>query len=660
MSQLFLDFETRSTVDLRKCGADVYARHPSTRVMAIGYAFDDEPAEVIGSGAIPPKIFDHIKSGKAVIAHNFHFEWLIWNYVLAFPKIEINQSQCTMVMSYALGLPGSLEKAAKAVGLTQEKDLKGGRIMLQLSQPRSVDDKGAPTWYSPEEFPEKYDRMYQYCRQDVELTRALYRRLIPLSKRENEMWHLDHKINQRGVCVDVHAATEALKIVRLEQIRLNKNMQEVTNNAVSSTSANAQLTDWLASQGVGTEGVAKSEVTNLLAKKDLPSNCRRSLEIRQEAAKSSTAKISTILERTCSDGRLRSSLQFYGAGTGRWSGRGFQPQNLPRSKLNLAEISQIYSILVNNGEPGDKRELVSLLHGKPLDAISNALRGFLIAEKGKRLISADYANIEGRVLAWLAHEDWKVDAFRDFDNKSGPDLYRLAASRIFNCGVESVDSSQRTIGKVAELALGYQGGSNAFQKMATIYGIDIPKKKSDEIKTAWRDAHPNIVSFWYELERISIAAVQNPGRVYFTSHTGRQIKYRKVGSFLFCQLPSGRAISYPYPNIETITTPWGKEKEALTYMGMSLNQWTKQNAYGGLLAENITQAVARDILADAIKRLEKENYPVAFHVHDEIVCELPEGTGSLNQMKQIMCASELWAEGLPVVAEGWEGVRYRK
>lgn len=665
MAKLFLDFETRSTVDLKKQGADNYARHESTEVMAIGYAFDDEPVEVVRYGnPLPDRLVRHIASGGLVIAHNFYFEWLIWNYVLNrssnnYPALNISNAQCTMVMAYALGLPGSLEKAAAAAGLNHEKDMKGSRIMLQLSQPRETENDKA-IWWDQMEYKDKYERMYSYCAQDVEVERALYYRLLPLSKSENEMWHLDHTINQRGIRVDIQAAKSAIEIVAFEQKRLNNLLKEVTNGAVATCSSNAQLTDWLRSLGIKCDGVSKPDVASLLETKNLDKIARSALLIRQEAAKSSTAKFESLINRTGTDGRLRSTLQYHGAGTGRWSGRGFQVHNLPRPKLKEHELNHIFHILSLDKPVENKRDWIDVYYGPTLSALSDTIRGFLIPSDCMDFISADYSNIEGRVLAWLANEEWKIDAFNKFDNKEGPDLYRLAASRIYGCTLDEVDMGRRTIGKIAELALGYQGGIGAFQTMAKTTGVKVEDKMANTIKESWRASHPKTVSFWYELERLSIKAVKDPGTVYFTEQ--RHIKYRKVGSFLLCQLPSGRCISYPYPQIEIIDTPWGQKKEALTYQGMTLNQWTKQNAYGGLLAENITQAVARDILAEAIKRLEAREYPVAFHVHDEIVCEIQENdkTQTLEQMTQIMCEPTKWSNGLPIVAEGWRGKRYQK
>jgi DNA polymerase len=354
---LHLDFETRSTVDLKACGADVYARHPSTEVMAVGWAFDEGKVNVIRMGDRPhADISKHISNGGYLFGHNCPFEWLVWNYTWRrqfpeLPELKIEQCFCTMAMAYAMGLPGALEKAAPAAGITQEKDMKGGRVMLQLSQPREeVYDldtgKREIKWWDPIEHKDKYDRMYSYCAQDVEVERQLHKRLLPLSASERELWLLDHRINQRGVRVDHASALQAVDIVAIENQRLNEEMRRVTNNEVATYSANAQLTAWIRSRGVELDGVAKSDVTDLLEKETLPEDVSLALQIRRDANKSSTAKFNSLIQRSDpTDRRMRSTLQYHGAGTGRWAARGFQLHNLPRSRMPQNEIEQIFNIL---------------------------------------------------------------------------------------------------------------------------------------------------------------------------------------------------------------------------------------------------------------------------------------------------------------------------
>lgn len=348
MTHLHLDFETRSTVDIKKAGADVYARHPSTDVWCIGWSVDDGPVKLWRDEISDSKFIDEIARGATVIAHNAAFELAIWNHVMVprygWPPLKPEQCICTMAMAYAMALPGSLDGAAAAVGLDQQKDMKAWRVMLQLSQPRSEKD-GNVVWYTPESHPEKFETLYAYCKQDVEVERQLFKRLLQLSPAEQEMWLIDQRINQRGVQVDLKTVKAAKAIVEAEKARLDAKMRKLTNNAVATCSAAAQITGWLRFRGVETAGVAKGDVVDLLADPTLPADCRAVLKLRQEAAKSSTAKLDAMLLGVCDDGRIRGMFQYHGAATGRWAGRRVQLQNLPRPVLAQDDIDGVFDIL---------------------------------------------------------------------------------------------------------------------------------------------------------------------------------------------------------------------------------------------------------------------------------------------------------------------------
>ena len=348
---LHLDFETRSPVDIKTAGADVYARDPQTDVLCIAFAIDDEPISLLirpFTAESTEKLYRHVAEGRIVIAHNAPFELAIWNHVMArkygAPVLAPEQMICTMAMAYAMALPGSLDKASAAMGIDQQKDMQGQRIMLQLAQPRDILQDGTVVWYTPETAPEKFERLHSYCKQDVEVERQLFKRMLPLSAAEAETWALDYRINQRGVLVDVAVVKAAIAVVDNEQRRLDLLMREITGNQVAACTASNQLLQWLKFRGCKIEGVAKADVNALLAK-EIPDDCRTALLLRQEAAKSSTAKLKTMLKGVCDDGRLRGSFQYHGAATGRWAGRRVQLQNLPRPTISQADINGVFSLL---------------------------------------------------------------------------------------------------------------------------------------------------------------------------------------------------------------------------------------------------------------------------------------------------------------------------
>jgi DNA polymerase len=657
MIHLHLDFETKSIADLKRVGAHVYAQDPSTEILCAAYAFGDEPVQlwVPSREPLPTAIGDHVRAGGLFYAHNAAFELTVWNglrHKYDLPSLRTQDMRCTMAMAYAMGLPGSLDEAAAAVGLDYRKDAKGSRVMLQLCKPRKIDGS-VVTWWDD---PAKYETLYAYCKQDVEVERALAKRLQPLSEAEQKLWVLDQEINARGVAVDTDAIEAGIALIEAEGKRLNEAMRAATGGAVATCTATGQLTDWLKWKGVVTAGVAKADVADLLSRDDLDADVRLALELRQEAAKSSTAKLKKMRDLAAVDGRMRGMFQYHGAATGRWAARGAQLQNLPRPTLVKKPV-HVADAIKHFGQ----RDYVDMLYGPPLQVVSDCIRGLLVAAPGHELVVADYANIEGRVLAWLAGEEWKLDAFRAFDNGTGPDLYLLAASRIFRCTLDEA-REHRQVGKVAELACGYQGGVGAFQTMAKNYGLEISDERAEQVKTAWRDAHVAIKDFWRHLESAALAAVRS-GAV----HRAGPIAFRKAGSFLWCQLPSKRVLCYPYPELKRKEMPWSTPekpdfRDCLTYMAVNgvTRKWERCETYGGSLAENVTQAVARDLLADAIARLEAAGWKVTLHVHDEIAVEAPWRALPVDTLTTIMCDAPAWAAGLPVAAAGYSALRYRK
>ncbi len=723
-TELHIDFETKSACDLRKCGVHVYAEDPTTDIQCMAYAWTDEtePELWLPGQPVPENVYYHIEQGHPLVAHNAAFEITLWREVLAkrygFPAAPVERWRCTMAQAYAMALPGALADAAGALGLDEKKDLAGHRLMLSMAKPRKVigmlPAKTGPLtlvdadgwqhfvgadggllriqWWID---PDRKQHLYDYCKQDVRTEMALDKRLLRLRPQEQKLWILDQKINDRGVYVDETACRAAMDIVTRARAATNREMKVVTNYAVNAATAVAQILDYLSKQGVEMPGLDKSQVSDALARDDLSATARRVLELRQSGSRMSVSKIQALLNRRCRDGRAKGMLQYHAASTGRWGGRGFQPQNLKRPEIDQEQIEFLIGVLRsgNVGKDAERYDIFNALVDDPIEALGSCIRALLASPPGRVMGAADFANIEGRVLAWLAGEAWKIKAYEDYDAGIGPDLYKLAFSRSFNKPIEQVTKADRQVGKVEELALGFQGGPGAFQAMARGYGVDIGAQYAvlltitdreilDEahdawrsygkelgmsernwiaaeiVKRAWRAEHPATVAFWSSIEEAAVRAVKSPGA---TLTLGR-LKLRMSGSFLFMQLPSGRALCYPYPRIEWKTTPWGARKELVTFFGQDTytRKWGRTSTYGGKLTENAVQATARDLLAEALLRLEDHGVETVLHVHDEAVFYTDPDVGSCEEVCSIMSQLPDWAAGLPVVAEGWIGERYRK
>ncbi len=668
MSTLTIDFETRSPVDIRKTGVYPYATHPDTDVWCAAFAVDDGPVELwTPRDPVPKAIADHVRAGHTLAAWNANFEIAIWTHILAprygWPLPRLEQWRCSMVAAYAMSLPGALENAAGAIGLDIGKDQSGKRLMLTMAAPRRP-RKGEPGGLYWWDDAERRERLYAYNKTDVEVERAIRARLVALRPSEQALWHLDQRINSRGVYVDKALCLKAKDLVAHVANQLNREMAIATDWAVTACSNINDLKTFVRGHGVDTDALDREAIEEILARKDIPDAVRRPLELRHEAGKASVAKINALLHGLSDDGRARGMMQFHAASTGRWAGRRFQPQNIKRSEI--ADVDGAIDVILNN-PPAKAAALLDILYGQPLSVVGDCLRGMICAPPGKKLIAADFSNIEGRVLAWLAGESWKVEAFRAYDRGVGPDLYLVTAAEILGVDVKTLNKKspeRQAYGKVPELACGYQGGVGAFQTMAHTYRITIRDELAQRIVKAWRAKHPNVTQFWWDLEAAAFEAVANPGALT----TVRDIKFKVVGSFLWCQLPSGRSLCYPYPAIAWKEMPWKTDdgepvrKQVVSYRGVNsyTRKWETIYTYGGKLAENITQAVARDVLAEAIVRLEAAGYPVVMHVHDEVICEVPDDFGSVEEFEALMVELPPWAAGLPVAAEAWEGPRYRK
>lgn len=671
---LSIDLETRSTVDLKRSGVYPYAEHPTTDVWCAAFALDDGPVQTWRADEpVPALIVEHVRTGGKIRAWNAQFERTLWRLVLTprygWPMPALEQFHCTAAQAAAMALPRALDEAARVLGLDVRKDKEGARLMMQMARPRPKRaEDGSPIWWDDAA---KLSRLVSYCAQDVEVERAIAAKLRPLSDDERVIYVLDQRINDRGIRIDGDLVAAAQDVVADAVERINARLRGLTGGTVAAVTKRADLLAFLRSQGVETESLGKPAMRELLARDDLPGVVRELVEIRKEAAKASTAKLKAMTAATSPDGRSRGVLLYHAAGTGRWAGKLWQPQNLPR----LSADEEVIEFVLRRDV-----DCVDMLFGPPLEVISSVLRPCLIAAEGKDLIAADFSNIEGRVTAWLAGETWKVDAFRAFDAGTGPDLYKLTYSRSFAVPVGEVTKDQRQVGKVMELACGFQGGVGAFQSMAAIYGLAVPDEEANRLKTAWRDAHPHIVQLWRGLEDAAFTAVSNPGQI--TTAARGLIRFRVKGGFLWMILPGGRALAYATPSIETKEMPWTRDgaqigedaegrpifeqlpvfKDVVSFWGIDsrTRQWTRQFAYGGFWTENAVQATARDLMAGAMLRLEAAGYPIILTVHDEVVSEVPAGFGSVEDFEQIMCRLPAWAAGLPVAAEGWRGFRYKK
>ncbi len=673
---LHCDFETRGVLDLKEVGLHRYARHPDTDVWCMAWAIGDAEPQIWTPGMpLPNEVADHIMAGLPVVAHNAPFELEIWNQIMVprygWPVLRPEQTYCTMAKAYAMGLPGALEDAALALGLHVLKDAEGRSLMLRMARPRAIVN-GRPVWWTD---PDKIERLHAYCKQDVWVERELDKRLMPLSDRERAVWLLDYKINQRGVQIDVDSAKAAIALAETMKVSYDEQMALATGGRATTCTALAPIKEWLAENGCpqARDSLDKQAIVDLLARTDIPPQARHVLTLRQEAGRASNAKFKVMAARAGDDGRLRQMYQYHGAATGRWAGRGVQPANLPRDIPEPETVEKILR-LVREG----RHDAIDAIYGPPLAVVSKCLRSFFVAPPGKLLVHGDWSNVEGRGQAWFAGEQWKLDAFVKADNKTGPGLYELAYSRMFNVPVESVKnpSEERQIGKVSELAFGYQGGVGSFHTMAKAYpeiSGKIGDRQANEFKEAWRAAHPRIKNTWRQIENAAINAVRNPGEAYECGYPGRVAKYKVVGSFLWCLLPSGRPICYPYPKL--LEGEYGPQLTYMTQPGQddkrkgkiiadpkNSSNWVRIGTYGGSLFNNIVQGFCRDFLAEGMLHLDSKGAAIVLHTYDDLNLEVDaaKAPGARDYLEKLMRTPPAWAAGFPLYSKPAIMERYGK
>ena len=620
-----LDFETYSECDIRKAGAFAYADHPSTEVICLAWSLNDEPPVLwTPDMPAPTDLFRLIEKGAEVWAWNSFFELSIWERVLHWPSIKITQWNDTAALAAAQAYPRALGKCGEFMGMTGDaaKDKRGKYLIQRLCKP-----------YRGERVrdPELLQELYDYCLQDVVAERAIRKKLRPLHPTERQVWVTDQKMNLRGVRLDKDNIGHAIAIIEKLAIELNAEVYELTNGALSSTASRAKSLEWINAQGVKMDSYDKAAVTCAL-EGVCPPDVYRFLQIRQALSKSSTKKYQAMLDCLARDNRAHGTGMYHGAATGRWSGRHFQPQNLPRPVVD--DVDSVIDVL--------KYRSTQQLDGEPMALLASCLRGMLIAGKGRRLLVSDYSAIEARVLAWLAGHETVLQSFRD-----GLDLYKVTASDMYGIPYSDVDKDQRFLAKIATLALGYQGGVKAFQKMAQNFGTVVDDEQALKIRDEWRATNKPIVRLWHEIEAAAVKAVQ-----FGKADTSIGV-FNMVKNDLVFVLPSQRLLSFPKAQVSNLK---------LSYHGMNnyTHKWEAIPTYGGSLVQSITQAVARDLLAHSLLLIEQAGYDPVMTVHDEIVADTRINHGSLDEFNTLMCELPKWATGLPMAVEGYEAERYRK
>lgn len=686
MPTLYLDLETYCDVPISH---GTYAYAERAEIMLFAYAIDDGPVHVWDLTAdfeMPADLSDALYGGASVhtlVAHNSMFDRTVLNESGYNTPVECWRD--TMVKALAHSLPGSLGELCDILKVPTDKakDKEGRRLVQLFCKPRPKSSKIVRA--TRETHPEDWAKFVEYARLDVEAMREIYKKLprwnYEDNPRELALWHLDQRINDRGVKIDLDLVRGALDAVDKEQTILAARTRELTGDVVRAASQrDALLEHILAEYGVDLPDMQASTIERRIADPDLPEPLRELLAVRLAATTTSTSKYKALARGVSSDGRLRGTLQFCGAmRTARWSGRTFQPQNLPRPTLKQAEI--------DTGIEQLTRGWADLLAPDVMTLASSAIRGAILLPGGA---VSDLSNIEGRVQAWLAGEAWKLRAFEEYDAGTGHDLYKLAYAKSFGIRAEDVTKDQRQVGKVQELALGYQGGVGAFVTFAAAYGIDLEiladkaisaipddilreaegalewtksEKRDrfglsdiawvvcDSFKRSWRYAHPNIAALWTELEQAVREAIAVPKidiRV-------RKLVVRRDGAWLRIKLPSGRFLCYPSPAID--------KEGRITYMGVNQysRKWTRLTTYGGKLFENVCQAVARDVMAHNMPAIEAAGYKIVLTVHDEVLTESPGGADfTAARLSALLATVPPWAEGLPLAAGGFETTRYRK
>ncbi len=648
MQKISIDIETFSDVDLIRCGVYKYADSPNFEMLLFAYAVDDGDVHIIdiaGGEELPKEIIQAIKSDTVVkTAYNAQFERVCLSRYLKLPEGEYLNPQswyCTAVQAAELALPLSLADVGSVLGLERQKMTEGKELIKYFCVPcKPTKSNGNRTRNRPCHDINKWETFKKYCMRDVDVERQIADKLkmYPISDEEHRLYVLDQIINDRGVLVDSELAEQAVKLNSIQTAVAVEQAYMITG--LENPNSVTQLKQWLKENGVEIESLSKKTVKSLADETD--GDVSEMLKLRLLMAKTSVKKYEAVIRSVCSDNRVHGMMRFCGANrTGRWSGNILQPQNLPQNHLPDLTLARD---IVKDGD----FEMLDMMFGNVPNVLSELIRTVLIPKPNHRFIVADFSAIEARVLAWIAGEQWRIDTF-----KNGGDIYCASASKMFKVPVEKhgVNGELRQKGKISELACGYGGSVGALKNMGAVE-MGVQENELQGLINDWRNANPHIVRFWYEVGNVAMKAIKEKttvplGKLVFEYERG----------ILFIRLPSGRRLSYIKPRIGT--NRFGGD--SITYMGInSAKKWDRLETFGGKLTENIVQGTARDLLANALINAANAGYDTVFHVHDEIICEVPNSYGSVEELCKLMCIKPDWADGLPLNADGFECEYYKK
>lgn len=662
MIHLSIDLETYSDVNLKKAGLYRYVQSPAFEILLFAYSFDGAPTQVIDMAQgekIPLEVIHALTDPQCLKhAYNAAFEWYCLSKYMG-AQLPPSQWRDTMLHGLYAGYTAGLDATGRALGIPEDKQkLTTGKALIRYfcvpCKPTKAN--GGRTRNYPHHDPEKWELFKTYNGQDVVAEMEIERRLsvFPVPDFVQKQWETDLLINARGVAVDMDFCEGALELG--ETIRAQLTDEAVQLSGLQNPNSVKQLAHWLSAEtGDDITSLRKETIKELLGR-DNADHVQRMLEIRQELGKTSTKKYDAIEAAVCDDGRVRGLLQFYGANrTGRWAGRLVQVQNLPRTYTEPLEFARE---LVK----GRKLDALRTVYGSPNDTLSQLIRTAFVAAPGNVLIDADFSAIEARVISWLADEEWRLEVFRTHGK-----IYEASASQMFGVPLERIkkgnpEYSLRQRGKVAELALGYQGGVPAMRQMDTGKLLaDLPDEEIKDIVDKWRNTNPKIRNLWYSFNDAAIRVIQNGGSLRVRCCTfARECDCIRGTTCMTISLPSGRKLYYVEPSVGE--NRWGGP--SITYMGVNdKNKWGRIETYGGKLVENVVQAIARDCLAQAIEHLEAAGLPVVFHIHDEVVIDtaaFDTNDAMLDKVVKIMSTPIPWAEGLPLGADGWVGAFFKK